>query len=212
MGRAQRDAVRQGRHRRRRRRRPIGRGQPRLGTAPRPPPTTGCRSPPGATATVLLRLPTEPLRRSVRRRRRRVRAPPRRGRRVLRRRSARTGTDRGRAARPAPGLRRPALEQAVLSLRRREWLDGDPAGPPPPAERAARPQPDWRTSTTPTSSRCPTPGSTPGSRPGTWPSTASRWRMVDPEFAKRQLLLADRASGTCTRTARCRPTSGPSAT
>ena len=55
------------------------------------------------------------------------------------------------------------------------WLDGDPAEPPPPASRAAGATPAGGTSTTPTSSRCPTPGSTPGTRPGTWPSTASRW-------------------------------------
>ena len=66
-----------------------------------------------------------------------------------------------------------------------EWLEGDPAQPPPPPERQARPQlAIGGTSTTPTSSRCRTSGSIPGTPPGTSPSTASRLRIIDPEFAK----------------------------
>ena len=41
----------------------------------------------------------------------------------------------GRAARRAAGVRRAAVEQAVLPLRRRDWLEGDPGQPPPPAAR-----------------------------------------------------------------------------
>ena len=47
------------------------------------------------------------------------------GRRVLRRAHARR-LRRGRGARPPPGARRDALVEAVLPLRRRRWLDGDP--------------------------------------------------------------------------------------
>ena len=54
------------------------------------------------------------------------------------------------------------------------WLDGDPAGPPPPRGAATAATHDWRTSTTTTSSRCPTRGSTRGTRRGTSRSTASR--------------------------------------
>ena len=46
-----------------------------------------------------------------------------------------------------------------------------------------------RTSTTRTSSRCPTSGSTRGTRRGIWPSTACPLALVDPEFAKEQLVL-----------------------
>ena len=59
----------------------------------------------------------------------------------------------------------------------RRWLDGDPAAAAP-ARRRARPAATatGATSSTPTSSRCPTPGSTRGTPPGTSPSTASSCR------------------------------------
>ena len=57
----------------------------------------------------------------------------------------------------------------------RDWLDGDP-GLPAAARANARAAAttSGRTSTTPTSSRCPTSGSTRGTPPGIWPSTACR--------------------------------------
>ena len=83
----------------------------------------------------------------------------------------------GRAGRGAP--RSPARPTPGCSGRKqfyhyvvKDWLDGDPAQPPPPAEPQAGPQPRLgATSSTATSSRCPTSGSTPGTPPGTWPST-----------------------------------------
>ena len=42
---------------------------------------------------------------------------------------------------------------------------------------------------TPTSSPCRTSGSTPGTPPGIWPFTPSPLALVDPDFAKQQLLL-----------------------
>ena len=75
------------------------------------------------------------------------------------------------AAGGAPGLRRAALDQAVLPLRGR--------GMAARAIRASRRRPSardgatatGRTCSTATSSRCPTSGNTRGTRPGTWRST-----------------------------------------
>ena len=71
-----------------------------------------------------------------------VRAAPRRGRRVLRRPAGRI--DDRRPQRAAPGVRRPALEQAVLLLRRPRWLEGDPAQPPPPGAPRTGRNAEWR--------------------------------------------------------------------
>ena len=76
-------------------------------------------------------------------RRRRARRRER-GRRVLRRAHARPTPP---PTRPSSCARRFAgmlWTQAVLQLRRRRWLDGDPAGPPPPAERTPGATPHWR--------------------------------------------------------------------
>ena len=62
-----------------------------------------------------------------------------------------------------------------------------------------------------TSSRCPTPGSTRGSRRGTSRSTAWRWRGST-RSSPSTSCCCYAASGTCTRTASCRPTSSRSAT
>ena len=67
------------------------------------------------------------------------------------------------------------------------------------------------TSTTPTSSRCPTSGSIRGTRRGTSRFTASRWRGSTPS-SPRSSSCCCCASGTCTPTASCPPTSGRSAT
>src|SRR5262245_15602152 len=87
---------------------------------------------PGETRTVELRLTNSPmaLRRGVRRR---PRPAPSRGGRVLRDRDSGHPLGR-RPRRDAPGLGRPALEQAVLSLRRAD-VAGGRSGRAPPATR-----------------------------------------------------------------------------
>ena len=102
------------------------------------------------------------------------------GGRVLRRDRAGQGLARDRRG-DAPGLRRDALGQADLPLRRRHVARRRP-GRADAARKPAR-QVATRagvTSTTSTSSRCPTSGSTPGTRPGTSRSTASRSRRSTP--------------------------------
>ena len=70
------------------------------------------------------------------------------------------------------------------------WLEGDPAQPAAARRaRATAATASGRTSTTTTSSRCPTNGNIPGTPPGTWRSTASPLALVDPDFAKEQLML-----------------------
>jgi hypothetical protein len=72
----------------------------------------------------------------------------------------------------APGLRRPALEQAVLLVRRAHVARRRPGPAAAAATAGSRGRnADWRTSTTATSSRCPTSGSTRGTPRGTSPST-----------------------------------------
>ena len=99
---------------------------------------------------------------------------------------------RRRAARPAAGLRRAALDaSSSTSYDVAALAQGDPAPAAPPARgRAAAATPSGATSTTATSSPCRTSGSTPGTRRGTWPSTPSPLAPVDPEFAKEQLAPA----------------------
>ena len=99
-----------------------------------------------------------------------------RGRRVLRRAHPRGGV-RGRGAGDAPGVRRDAVEQAAVLLRRaRAGWTAIPASRRRPPRGAAGATPGGARSTPSTSCRCPTSGSTPGSPPGTWRSTAWRWR------------------------------------
>ena len=57
------------------------------------------------------------------------------------------------------------------------------------AAQRRRATPTGSTCSTPTSSRCRTSGSTRGTRRGTSPSTRSPLALVDPDFAKEQLLL-----------------------
>jgi hypothetical protein len=56
------------------------------------------------------------------------------------------------------------------------WLDGDPAGPPPPEQRKRGRNPNGGTSPRATSCRCRTSGNIHGSPRGTWRSIASRSR------------------------------------
>ena len=140
FGTPERRPVRQGRLPRGRRPRPGRPGQPRpardqgRGALPGDgrPGRVVRRSAPGS--------PTGPLDRPVRRLRRGLRPPDRRGRRVLRR-------DPGPPASPttsgwSSGRRSPGLlwSKQFYHYSVELWLDGDPAGPPPAAGRAAGPQ------------------------------------------------------------------------
>ena len=94
----------------------------------------------------------------------------------------------------------------------KQWLDGDPAQPAPPAGRGSTAATaSGRISTTPTSSRCRTSGNTRGTRRGIWRSTACRSRSSIPT-SRRSSSRCSCASGTCTRTGSCPRTSGRSAT
>ena len=87
----------------------------------------------------------------------------------------------GCAKRDAAGVRRHAVVEAVLPLRRPRLAEGRSGGLrrlPPSASTAAITS--GRTSTTPTSSRCRTSGSIRGTPRGTWRSTACRWRWSIP--------------------------------
>ena len=84
---------------------------------------------------------------------------------------------RRRRERRAAGVRGAALVEAVLPLRREGLARRRPgAAGAAGASASAAAITSGRTSTTPTSSRCPTSGSTRGTRPGTWRFTACRWR------------------------------------
>ena len=72
------------------------------------------------------------------------------------------------------------------------WLEGDPAQPPPPRDAGADATTTGGTSPPATCCRCRTSGSTRGSPRGTWRSTRSPFAMIDPDFAKDQLLLLTR--------------------
>ena len=81
-----------------------------------------------------------------------------------------------REERHAAGLRRACSgPSSSTSYDVRRWLKGDPAQPPPPAERLEGATATGSTSTTPTSSRCRTRGSSRGSPPGIWRFTAWSW-------------------------------------
>ena len=116
-----------------------------------------------------------------------------RGRRVLRRLAGTSIADAD-----ARNVQRQALAGMIWSKQFyhydvARWLEGDPAAAAAAAGSASTAAiTTGRTSTTPTSSRCPTSGSIPGTPPGTWPSTASPLALIDPEFAKDQLVLLTR--------------------
>ena len=84
----------------------------------------------------------------------------------------------------APGPRRPAVEQTVLSLRRPAMAERRSGVPPPPPERRYGRNHEWRHLTTPTSSPCPTNGNIRGSPHGIWLFTASPWRWSIPTSPK----------------------------
>ena len=121
------------------------------------------------------------------------------------------GRERRRGGGDAPGLRRHGLEPAVLPLRRRALARRRPGRRRRPRRASPGATPAGATSTTATSSPCPTSGSTPGTPPGTSPSTASCSR-TSTRRRRSTSCCCSAASGTCTRTASCRPTSGSSAT
>ena len=112
------------------------------------------------------------------------------GRRLLRRHHP-GPVDRGRGAgacgRPFAGM---LWTKQYYHFDVEQWLRGEPARP----AAAARRLDDAQRASGPhgqraTSSPCPTSGSTPGTRPGTSPSTRVALALVDPVFAKEQLLL-----------------------
>ena len=138
-------------------------------------------------------------------RQRRPRGPVRRG---LRRRSSRRATRSARTSTHAlmpfeltPDERlvqRRALAGLLWSKQFyhyivRTWLQGDPATPPPPASRLSGRNCDWEHALRrrrPLDARY--VGVSRGSPPGTSRSTSSPWPMIDPDFAKSQLLLLTR--------------------
>ena len=91
----------------------------------------------------------------------------------------------------APGLRRHAVEQAALRLRRAALAGRRPDPATAAGVTAVGTQlPGGRTSTPSTSCRCPTSGSTRGSPPGTSASTASPWpTSTRPSPSTSSLLL-----------------------
>ena len=154
-----------------------GRGEPGARRARRPPSTTCSSIPAGGRAScVRLRLAAAECRRREAVRRRasthlRASASARPTSSTPTRLPA--GCDRGRAARAAagatPGCSGPSSSTTTSC---EDWLEGDPAQPPPPGRPpATAATPTGRTCSTATSSRCPTSGSTPGTPPGTWRST-----------------------------------------
>ncbi len=92
-----------------------------------------------------------------------------------------------------------------------DWPRGDPNMPPPAESRKTGAMRIGHTCSIETSSRFPTSGSTPGTRPGTWLFTRSplpAWTRPSPSSNWRFCC----ANGTCTPTARSRPTSSTWAT
>ena len=73
-----------------------------------------------------------------------------------------------------------------------QWLDGDPGQPRRLHNANLAVTRSGRTSTSATCFRCRTSGSTHGSPRGIWGFIVSRSSLIDPEFAKRQLILLAR--------------------
>ena len=103
------------------------------------------------------------------------------------------GTDRRRAARPAPGVRRPALDEAVLPLRRRALAgrrSGRAAAAAPHASR--RSQRDWRELNNADVISMPDKWEYPWYAAWDLAFHCIPLALVDPDFAKAQLLLLTR--------------------
>ena len=128
-------------------------------------------------------------------------------------RDARAGTRRRRSAVVhAPSARRDAVVEAVLPLRRGRWLDGDPAQPPPPAERTHGPQRGTGGISTTRRHLDARQVGVPVVR-GVGPRVPLRRRSrTSTRSSPRSSSSCCAASGTCTPTASCPATSGPSAT
>ena len=93
-----------------------------------------------------------------------------------------------------------------------QWLDGDPAGPPPPEARRHGRNSQWRHHNSGDVISMPDKWEYPWYAAWDLAFHCIAFGLVDPSFAKDQLLLCCDASGTCIRTASSRPTSGRSAT
>ena len=214
---AERDAVRQGRHQRlrrrtaRRRREPGahrhegGRADYRLTVAGR---RVGRRAP-AAVAEPRRRRRSH---RSATVRRRAVPSAQRRGRRVLRVDHARVGRRPTTASVMRQALAGMLWSKQYYYFDLDRWLDEHGAHPLRP-----RPAPTCATSSgstwsTTTSSRCRTSGSTRGTRRGTSRSTPSPLAHGRPRLRQGAARADAARAATCTRAARCRPTSGTSAT
>ena len=204
--------VRQGRHSRLRRRRRRGRGesggrrhQVRREVSRRPFPAADARSSTSASPTCAT------PRRSGHPSSRNLRGPSRRGRRVLP--GDHSGhAQRGRPERHAAGLRRTVVEQTVLPLRGAgSGRTAIPASLPrrPNASRDATTS--GSISTTPTSSRCPTSG-IPVYAAWDLAFHCIPLALVDPEFAKAQLVLLLREWFSPAQRPVARRTNGTSAT
>ena len=93
----------------------------------------------------------------------------------------------------------------------KEWLEGDPAYPPTPKERLTGRNSTWLQLYNADVISMPDKWDTPGTQHGISPSTASRWHLST-RTSRRSSSRCCSASGTCTRTANCRRTSGRWAT
>ena len=158
--------------------------------APRPRPTIELGSPPAGTRPSGFACRTRPHATPVRRLRRDGRAPAARGRRVLR--AAAAGDDRRSAPGPAAGAGRDDLEQAVLLLRHAPVAEGR-SGAAGAARRApARPQHDWLHLNNADMISMPDKWEYPWYAAWDLAFHTIPLALVDPEFAKDQLVLLTR--------------------
>ena len=99
---------------------------------------------------------------------------------------------RRRPQRAAAGVRRHDLEQAVLLLRRAEWLNGDPAQPPPPARAAHGRNSDWKHLNNADIISMPDKWEYPWYAAWDLAFHCIPLALIDAEFAKEQLVLLTR--------------------
>ena len=144
LGRAEPDAVRQGRHRRGGRPWPDGACQPGRSRGRRSPPTTDSTSSRAQTETILLRLSPERVPDS------RLTDAEQNLRQPIAEADAFYAASRsGRLTEDEARVQRQALAGLIWSKQYynydvAQWLDGDPAGPPPPQQRESGRNSEWR--------------------------------------------------------------------
>ena len=143
----------------------------------------------GARCMYLRWRPESASRRRAARHRRALRAPHRGSRRILCGAAARHHRRRC-AARAASGARRHAVVEAVLPVRRaRAGIDGDPAQPKPPTSRRHGRNADWRHLCNADIVSMPDKWEYPWYASWDLAFHAAAFALIDPDFAKRQLLL-----------------------